>query len=553
MFFTVAFWFLFRIPAVKMWATQNWSRKRLVLQLVCGLLVVLVVGCGLFPVITERIRANEEATILSMVAAYRHGQPLYPAADAPVDYGLLYGPVTYFIYLPPMLAGAVRLQGYEAWSLAALAGSFLFVFLALRPRFGLSAALGNCALLAIFIPRHAVMEWAIKAEPWLLLLSALGFWAACRLPRWTAACVIAISGAMLVDMKATILLVALLPCVLLWQRERSARVPAAICAFLLIPLLAFVPFAFPGVSIGNYLEILLGYQKHPVLLSNLLLNAQMVLLVLLPTLLLLRTAMHVDAQATRAWISKRSVYLGVLIVASIVAMVTGAKTGGGSWHCMVVVIPFLFVNAELWNQIVGRHALTLLRSTRLAAPMLAFGVVVTITALKSLVIAVEQTLYVLPDQTQVSARDTENDLLAISRRYPGKTMQMGYSDYAHYNVTFVRPVLQIQGSPLFLDPITRTEKNLIGEHESPELVDALARCTIQLWVIPKGGAPFSIEDLYYNYLTANHENKTGVDPELYHQSFRQTFLTHYEKIQQPSRYFDVWACRTPIMGSPTLE
>jgi len=302
--------------------------------------------------------------------------------------------------------------------------------------------------LAIFIPRHAAVEWAIKAEPWLLLLSALGLWAACRLPRWRAACVIAIAGAMLVDMKATILLVALLPCVLLWQRERSARVPAAVCAFILIPLLAILPFALPGVSIGNYLQILLGYQKHPVLVANLLRNAQM-------------------------------------------------------------------------------------------------------TARKSLKMAVEQTLYVLPDETQVSARDTENDLLAISRRYPGKTMQMGYSDYAHYNLTFVRPVLQIQGNPLFLDAITRTEKNFIGEHESPELVDALARCTIQLWVIPKGGAPFSLEDLYYYFSTAT--DKSGMDPELYHESFRQTFLTHYEKIQQPSRYFDVWACRTPVIGSPTIQ
>lgn len=537
--FTLVFFLVLRLPGTELWAKLRLAQLRLMWRILCGIFVLLVVGCGLVAVVTERIRFFEEATVLSTVAAFWHGQALYPSTQAPVEYGLLYGPVTYFMYLPPMMGGALRLWGYEAWALGALGGTFLLLFLALRRKFGVSVALGSAALLAANVARFTGNEWAIKADVWILLFSALSFWASSRLQSWTAACVIAVAGAMLVDLKATLLLIALLPFVLLWQRERSARVPVVVFA-LLLPLLALLPFSLPGVSLSNYVRLLLEYKSHATSARVLAINTQMTLIIFLPTFTLLWAAMSVAPRTACSWIRERSAYLVILIVACVVATVTGAKEGGGPWHCVVLVIPSLFVDAELWRLAAPTELPSLFQNPRRFAPILGVSLALFVTGLKLLAGGVKERLYDQPGDTPVSMRDVENDLLAISQRYPGETIQMGYSDRAHFNLTNVRPILYVRGNPLFVDPQARNEADVIGKPISPEVLNALARCKIQLWVIPKGAEPFSMESMYWLDPTVDRK---GMEAALYPANFRQTFFEHYREIQQTSRYFNVWACQ----------
>ena len=247
------FAFLFSVAGIQGWLSRQWHFCRAFYKAICFLLAVLTIGCGLFGVSTERIYDHDEATVLSIAAAFRHGQPLYPRAEAPVEYALLYGPMTFLVYLPPMFAGVERLGTYQLWVLIALAGTYAFVYFSLRPKFGTFVALGNTALLAVFVSRFAGSEWGIKGDIWILFFAALGLWAYMSLSNWATAVVLAISGAILVDLKATLLVIALLPCILLWQRERRAHLPAFL-GVCFIPIFALLPFALPGISLAGYAE-----------------------------------------------------------------------------------------------------------------------------------------------------------------------------------------------------------------------------------------------------------------------------------------------------------
>lgn len=536
-------WTVLRNQSVLLWTQRRWALLRQATRFVCAGVICLTVVCGLVTVVTERVRFYEESTVLSTVAAFHHGQPLYLSAQAPMEYSLLYGPVTYFAYLPPMLAGAERLQAYEAWSILALALLFGLNLLALGRRYGTTVALVFCSLMAAIFARVTGNIWAIKADVWILFFSSMGLYAALRLRPWMAALLVAVSGAALVDLKLTLLLIALLPCVLLAEK-RSGRLPAGISCLLLASV-TLLPFLLPGVSLRNYLQLLLEYSGRSTSWPMLRINTEMTTLILLPSVTLLWAAFRADGPATRKWLIAHRGFLVLFLFASVVATLTGAKDGGGPWHCVVLAVFCLFVNAELWSIATRCGVLAFLLTPTSSAPFLAVGGALLLTFPLALAAGVRERLRDSPGDTPVSMRAVENDLLDISKRYPNRTLQMGYSDRAHYNLTFTRPILQIRGNPLLLDANARNEADLVHKPLSPALLEALAQCKIQVWIIPKGGVPFSMLSPYYLDPLVNHK---GMSPDLYPEVFRKVFQAHYVRINDPSRYFNLWACRLPAGG-----
>ncbi len=521
---------------------RHWHIGRALFKTICVLIVLLTIGCGLFGVCAERIYSHDEASVLSIAAAFRHGQLLYPRAEAPVEYALLYGPVTFLVYLPPMFAGQDRLGAYQLWVLIALAGTYAFVYFALRWRFGVFVALGITALLAVFVSRFAAFEWGIKGDVWILFFSAIGMWGLMCLSNWSAAVVLAITGAMLVDLKVTTLVVAILPCILLWQRERRAHLPAFLSACS-IPIFALLPFAMPAISLAGYAEQLRDASHAPFIKSILHTNLYALLLLFLPSFGLFWAAFIEKPDVTRSWLRRRAWYLLAFGMAALVAILTGARNGAGPWHCMVLAIPLLLVNTELWNiaSLAGSRAV-LLRPGR-AAPLWALGVSMLAISISGLIQVSGGSSYDFLKVGPASMPSVERELIGIMKQYPATTLQMGYSDMHHYYLTFMRPVLQMHGNPLFIDPDARDEADLIGRPISPAVLSALGRCDIKIWILPRGGPPFSMEAPYFV--------ETNVkDRSLYSEAFRRLFFASYQQIPGNAQYFDLWACRN---GSKPLS
>jgi hypothetical protein len=534
--------FLLRSDRVQKWLTTRWTLLRNSVLSLGVLLVLLTIAGGFLAASTERIIFHDEATVLSTAAAFYHGQSMYPSATDPVEYALLYGPATYLVYLPPMFAGAVRTVDYQAWAALALAGAFIFLYFALR-ELGSSASLGGLVLFAVFVCEFTYNEWAIKGDVWILLFSALGLWASLSLNGWKASAVIAVSGAMLVDLKITLVLISLLPCILLWQRDRKTRV-AALIAAVFVPVLAALPFALPRISILAYTQQLQSAAHHGISSSLLLVNLELFLVMLLPTVGLLWISSDGNKSVIRLW-KRRQIYLLTFGVAAVVALVTGAKNGAGPWHCMPLLIPLIFIDAEIGCTAAQTTKASLLQSARRAPLLPATAAVLLLTAFSSLAQGVKARLHDPDLYRPVSPRAVERDIISVIKEHSGSKLQMGYSDLAHYNFTFPRSVLQLYGSPLFIDADARDEADLIHKPVSPEVINALRTCSIDLWLIPKEGSPFSLESLYFVDGTISQRA-------LYPEAFRQAFFDSYQRVPSKSQYFDIWECRAHMTSSKPI-
>lgn len=531
--FTPVLVFLLRVPSVALRAKRYLPTLYIAGLSVAVLVILATIGVGLLAAAEERVRFHDEPTVLCIAAAFLHGQSLYPTTGSPAEYALLYGPATYLVYTPPMLLGAVRLRVFQLWVTCALAGAYFFFFHMLRPRLGLRSALFFTGVLAVFVALLPDSELATKSDVWILLCSALGFWAAVRLPRWPAALVIAAAGAMLIDFKVTLPLVALLPCIVLGQRERLARTPAVL-SLVAMPCLALLPFASPAISLAGYGEQLHAAGHHGCSPRLFGLNLRFTATMLLPLAAAFWLALTADKAKTFAWIRERKAFLLALAAAIVVADVTGAKIGAGPWHCMVVAVPLVWLTAHLGRMGVD-HGSTDIEPSRLAPAMI---VAVGLCGILLLVLrtAVGLRLHDPAGDVQVSMPAVEGDLLRLAREHAGVALQMGYSDEAHYNLSFVRPVLQILGSPLLLDADARNEATLVAAPPPPAVLVSLRQCTVKLWIVPKG-EPFSMISPYF-LEGSTHER------DLYPEAFRSVFFNAYQKIPSGSAYFDLWACRS---------
>lgn len=528
--------FLLRMPSVVNWTARHRGPIQLSAKVAALLVLALAVGGGLIAAVSDRILFHDEASVLTIAAAFHNGQPLYPAAQAPVEYGLLYGPATYLLFLPPMFFGGVRIGIYQAWSILALALTLLFVYLvARRVPVGRLQAFAAAALFAIMLSPLMLSVWSIKGDVWVLLFSACGLWASLSLNRWPAAILVAISGAVLVDLKFPLLLLSLLPCILLWQRDRKAHLPGLIAA-VLVPSFALLLFAVPGLSLSGYAYQLRAAGHHGFSLSIFFINVPYFLFLLLPSFALLWFALRTKRHATQVWVRHRKTFLLLTAAVFVTAMITGIKRGAGPWHGMVATVPLIFINTELWA-LCSLSGLPDDRS-RLAAfsPVLAFPAIMLPLAPIALTHAVYRHFHDRPPYVHASMPAVEREVLAIVQQHRHQTLQMGYSDTAHYNLTFIRPVLQLTGVPLIFDPDARNEADLLGQPLTAAASRALEDCTIDLWLIPRGGRPFSMASLY---------SLDGTIPStpLYPSSFQLAFLAHYHQVpNNENQYFDLWAC-----------
>ena len=95
---------------VRYWSPKSGSAIRWIWLGALSLLVTGIAGPALSA--TRHMLYHDEPTMIAIAAAELHGQPLYHAAEAGARYSLLYGPVAYWVYQAPMLAGITDLRIY---------------------------------------------------------------------------------------------------------------------------------------------------------------------------------------------------------------------------------------------------------------------------------------------------------------------------------------------------------------------------------------------------------------------------------------------------------
>ncbi len=510
---------------------------------VCGVMIALPVVLGVCAIVTERMTMAYANTILAIGANYLHGQPMFSALHGPTEYGLVYGPVTYLVYVPVMLLGGVREWTFEVWVVLALAMAAVLLWFAMRRSHGRYASLTAVALLMLFAGQNMNNLWLPGPDIWLVAFSALGVWGSQRKNRYLAVLVVALAGAAMVDIKVSTLIAASLPCLLLAERAERVddqdsirRWSLAVGSFVLLLVLTGSVYLLPRVSLRNNLAILSAETRVGLLVSTLKINVGFALPLLLPMALLLWIGRVYAGEALHAWWVKRRIFLAGLALAILAAIVTGAKVGSGPWHLLPFVAALGFATGELAELVWNEEWSTVLLSRTAGALCVATMAMLAVSALHDLGVHTRKVLEPAAGSSMVPPRLAEREVMQIMQEHPHTVLQMGVSDLEHYDLTLVSPVLQIGGSPLLMDPNARADADSEGAGESDALLDTLRSCKIGLWLIPKGGEPFSKLSAYYI--------QAGVGERmLYPENFRQAFFTSYRLMDSHYQYYDLWGCR----------
>ncbi|GAA3764178.1 hypothetical protein [Terriglobus aquaticus] len=495
----------------------------------------------------QRSFQDDESSVLSVAAAWVHHQPMYPSLDAPVDYGVLYGPATYLLFTLPMLFHAENVMAYQAWVALGLAAMLAFSFVAMRRLARPAVAAAAFGYYVFTVGLKAANQWSNKGDPWILLFLAVAFWAALRLKPRQADVTIALCGAVLIDIKANLFLLALLPFLLVSRPDRKART-TAILAIPGMVLLALVPFLLPGISLSGYGIQLALASRHGLSRSLFLINVMYFVRVFaLPFGASLWMLHRGDPERASRYLHRRRSFLLLLAAASLVAVVTGAKNGAGAWHLVPLGLPFALVIAEMWNEAPPLTPANL--PLRLAPALWVFGTL-AVHGIERTADAIHTRFYNdIPSLNEYDFADVQRDMLQVQADHPGDTLQVGVSGGHEYTLTRLRYLYVMRGQPLFTDPNAQAERD--GSHVpfSPAVLHALADCTISLWLIPSSSEPpFSMGGGYASAASGTAGLLT--DPHLYPQPWPDIFQQHYHRVVK-SRYFDLWACNAaPPPGNP---
>jgi hypothetical protein len=202
-----------------------------------------------------------------------------------------------------------------------------------------------------------------------------------------------------------------------------------------------------------------------------------------------------------------------------------AKPGAGTYHLMPFVPIALMVAARVLVAVpVG--ALLTREAMAIGSAFLA--------ALAS--VAAYQQYDFIRTVAPGEARAIRDDLRDTASTLSGRTIAVGYGGTFRPSFERVWPVFW--GHPYLIDAPAVTEYQLSGLGLPDATYDAIRRCAIDVWLIPKDAKPFDVPNGYF---------LSRYTP-LFDERFRETFVRAYAPVRQTT-YFDVWTCRAHQGGA----
>ncbi len=455
---------------------------------------------------------NAEATMISVGWLFHAGQPIYHAVDAPERYTLIYGPLTYIVHGVALSVFGPGIGVSKALSaLAALASLALTFFAARREAPAARAAIvtGIYALLLLIFRNYSF--WT-RPEPFQLCTAAasLLFAAGGRGP--AAAIAAGVASGMLWNFKITGPLYTLPVLALLYRRSGWRNTVLAAGAAAIVFAAPFV--AFSNVSLLHYVEWIRLSARTGLLFYLVRQNLEWTAFLLLPLLL----SFHHSIAGQRRRSSNEPAVTIALVAGMIGVVIVAAKPGAGPYHLM----PFLPVIAYLVACNTSSVQLNSTISPGVAQAAVAFVVVASIVA-----IAQQAQLVVTVGKRR--ALQEIADVEAFASGHQG-TVELGYGSTEA--LSFARPVLTFRNNFYLLDQPAIREHQLAGIELPQATVDAIARCQVSYWLVPKGEAPFSGLNSYTAVLLRP----------LYSEDFRSAFLATHARSGE-TRYYDVWQCK----------
>lgn len=513
--FLASLFILRSVPAVK-------PPVLLQLSAACGIVSIgVLLVLGVLNLRRPGFLWHDEASILSVAAAYLHGKPLYHARDTAL-YSLLYGPATFLVYVPILKffahpLAAIRVLGFAS-NLASLA--LLYSILRTHVPRNVALALLPVAIASLLLSTSPL--YGVRGDSLLLLCFAAGLAAALRLQWLPAVLVSGISCGLALDLKITVLPVVCLMFAVLYQRHKNRA--WLICAATTL-VAAVTPFLLPNISLRAYLEWLTLSVHQGFLLTGFLESLAAAAFLLLPAILLKFTASPRRLLVRHPGLATSALF----VIALAFSIAISSKDGAGPWH-LWPMIPFVILGtATLVQNACGDAAGNLhpARQTLAAIAMAAMFVCLRfgyrdLRIVHAKDIAVQRSR---EDSAQV-------EIHSLIAHNPGRNLAMGYGTDASDPLTSERFMLPLLGEDYFLDENALVESLKAGRAMAPSVVQRVLSCN-DLWLIPRGEVPFGT---LRRGVLAN-----GDSLYLFPDEVRVRFPQQHQRLASGNSY-DVWGC-----------
>jgi len=441
------------------------------------------------------------------------GVPAYPGFDEPGMVINIYGPLTYVIHaLAIGVLGPSVLSGKAASILAALLIPFL-VFLSHRRR-GVEAAATGIIFAAGLVLLHIPYSIWNRPDSFIALLGVIAVWAANasdpKRPEWRHSIIIALSAGLAVGMKlhagVYFAPVVIFHCL---NENRGLKAFGLMCAAGLTVVL--IPFAFTAFSLTNFLTFISLHTGKEHLLGLLYKVVRYGLIYLSPALFFLA----VLKEGKKAVPAPEKAYFWIFIVCLVTVIYPASKTGAGAHY----FFPFLAVFVD---QIL-RHA----HAVKKYQGRVMAGIGVLATVILILGVPVQKRFYRALQWQEIGAIQAE--IRMIMAKHPNRTIEMGVGEnVANYYRTFYKSLLVLEGHPYTLDAAPVMETSMMKIPLTGDTLAMIRGCNTDLWLIPKGERPFTMDSYYGN--------------PMFDEDFLGAFRGSYAKVETLD-FFDVWGCR----------
>lgn len=514
-------------------STYNWLQRRLPRP---NLKIILIVSYGIiinyiFLLILYATHSNffdhAEANIATVSWLFQIGKPIYHELQSAERYTIPYGPTLYVIngfflnLFNPSIFSA-KFGGILAGGL-----SLLLIFYTLKNLVGskistFCLAYISLNFIAIYVYFAAATFWN-RSDSFLLMFVALALFAVVRTNSPIAILLTTLSLGISINLKIHGFLYFLPIYILLYFRH---GIYATLVSVLGSSILAMAPFIFlQQVSLNNYILWLSEFGKQGISFTLFKGNIVWSLYLFAPVLLILVYFVNHYKNDFYVFVKKHKLFLSSLLLSLVAVAVIGSKAGAGMNH----LIPFLplvyYAFALTLKPIINLNQDTIARKTNkyyYCAYISLVLALLTVTALRGVLNEI-QLIHLANKYNNEPAQEIQE----IIKMYPGVTIGMGYG--GDYDLTYYRPLLVYEGNPYLIDAVSVMDAEYLGKKIPNETLEALKSCQIKLWLIPKGGSPFQLDNYF------NHR-------QVFNQELKNTFLANYDR-RENSNYYDLWFCK----------
>ncbi|HEY9611594.1 glycosyltransferase family 39 protein [Allocoleopsis sp.] len=470
---------------------------------------------------------HAEANIATVSWLFQIGKPIYHELQSAERYTIPYGPTLYIIngfflnLFNPSIFSA-KIGGILAGGL-----SLLLIFYTLKNLVGskistFCLAYISLNFIAIYVYFAAATFWN-RSDSFLLMFVALALFAVVRTNSPIAILLITLSVGISINLKIHGVLYFLPIYILLYFRH---GIYATLVSVLGSSILAMAPFiSLQQVSLKNYILWLSEFGKQGISFTLFKGNIVWSIYLFAPVVLILVYLANYHKNDFYIFIKKHNIFLLSLLTSLVIVAFIGSKAGAGMNH-LIPFLPLVYYSfALVLKLIINLNQATRARKINkyyYCAYISLVLALLTVTALRGVLNEIH-----LIHLANKYNNEPAQEIQEIIKMYPGFTIGMGYG--GDYDLTYYRPLLVYEGNPYLIDAVSVMDAEYLGKKIPNETLKALKSCQIKLWLIPKGGSPFQLDNYF------NHR-------QVFNQEFKNTFLSNYDR-REESTYYDLWLCK----------